>query len=200
MTKHPFSAALNFFLNHPAITGTVIYFYISSTGAIYTWALYKHFNINAFDVAEANDFLLIPFKEPHTIVQGIIVICSILAFHFFFRGIWEKYLSNTTKRIAQWYYRWGIPIILIVLLTFVSIVPSLVIAKNKAYNIIDNIAPTIKVHFKDVTEDGNTFKFLSNVALVGTTEKFIIIYFPDREQSLAVPIQNILYIDFNSQS
>ncbi len=57
-------ACVNFFREHPAIAASLLYFQVTTVGVIYSWALFRRFDINIFDYAEANDFLLAAFKDP----------------------------------------------------------------------------------------------------------------------------------------
>jgi hypothetical protein len=82
----------DYFLKHPAIGGSFIYIICSIVGVIYSWFLYNKFQINIFDYAETNDFLLIAFKEPfsYLLALGVFVISSILMaiiFYFFLKKL-----------------------------------------------------------------------------------------------------------------
>ena len=62
-----------FFAEHtPAAWGAFWYFLISSSGAIYSWALYQQFEINIFNFFSTSDFLLSAFRTPTTLIIGVI--------------------------------------------------------------------------------------------------------------------------------
>jgi hypothetical protein len=67
----------NFFREHPAIAGTLLYLQVTTVGVVYSWQLFRRFDINIFYYAEANDFLLAAFRDP--VVFGMSIFTVIVA-------------------------------------------------------------------------------------------------------------------------
>ena len=70
----------NFFRDHPAIAGSLLYLQVTTVGVVYSWSLFRQFRINIFDYAETNDFLLAAFKDP--IVFGMSITTLVLGIGF----------------------------------------------------------------------------------------------------------------------
>ena len=95
--KGPLTSKIyNSFLKRPAIGGSCIYIFVSSVGVIYSWVLFREFQINIFDFAETNDFLLIAFKEPLLFLVPLIIILSglIIPYIYKYSSGFSKYLFN----------------------------------------------------------------------------------------------------------
>jgi hypothetical protein len=95
--KETFTSKIyNKFLKRPAIGGSCIYIFVSSVGVIYSWVLFREFQINIFDFAETNDFLLIAFKEPHLFLVPLIIILLGLIIPFIckYSSGFSNYLSK----------------------------------------------------------------------------------------------------------
>ena len=66
---------------HPATAATAAYLYVSVLGSVYEWVYFRQFGVNIFDFAEANDFLLAAFRQPIALlllVGSLLVYGSIL--------------------------------------------------------------------------------------------------------------------------
>src|SRR5215210_5046418 len=60
------------FREHPAIVGSLLYIQVTTMGVAYSWTLFRRFDINVFDYAETNDFLLAAFKDLTVFVMNMI--------------------------------------------------------------------------------------------------------------------------------
>ena len=58
-------------LDHPLLSGASLYFTLSCIGSIYSWKLYRQFDIHIFDFFDTSDFLLSAFQNPEAVIIGI---------------------------------------------------------------------------------------------------------------------------------
>ena len=58
----------------------LIYIYVTAVGMMQSWLHFRSFDINVFDFAEINDFLLVAFREPESFlyIVGLILYLSLL--------------------------------------------------------------------------------------------------------------------------
>lgn len=177
---------------HPAIIGTLLYLQISSVGLIYDWSYYRHFGVNVFDFAEANDFLLAAFKEPFALsMSGLTVVLLLLTFVLYrtrFRRIWEQHAYLGLVFTA---------LFLIAGLAYTALPPYWYGRKNADAFLR---APTVKhlVYLKAEAGAGTTV--LTGVHLLGTTEKVAFLYVGSTRSVSAVPFVNIGRIEFPPES
>jgi hypothetical protein len=202
-----------YILEHPAVAGTVIYFGVSVIGVIYTWALYREFQINIFDFAETNDFLLAAFKEPFAFAMGIVsvlggVVCMLV----------YKYIELATDAYKRFIYRLfrlkpgklnmpskssnpiksaiRISCTTILLLVYLFI-PAYFYAKKNADDIINNEKSIVNVLYKERRDEALTpVAQRLKASLIGSTDKFLFFYVHSDKQSIVIPIANITSIKF----
>jgi hypothetical protein len=66
--------SLKYFLDHPAIAGSLIYIFFSTIGVLYSLTLYNQFSINILDYTETNDFLMAAFKDFDALLMTVVII------------------------------------------------------------------------------------------------------------------------------
>ncbi len=54
------------FARHPALVLTLAYAAVSITGLLFSWTLFREFNVNIFNYMEVGDFMLAALREPLT--------------------------------------------------------------------------------------------------------------------------------------
>src|SRR3712207_3186360 len=67
----------SFFRDHPAIALSLVYLQVTTVGVVYSWWLFWRFDINIFDYAETNDFLLAAFKDPIVFAMSVLSIVGL---------------------------------------------------------------------------------------------------------------------------
>jgi hypothetical protein len=50
----------NFFREHPAIAGTLLYLQVTTVGVVYSWQLFRRFDINISTTPKQTIFFLLP--------------------------------------------------------------------------------------------------------------------------------------------
>jgi hypothetical protein len=58
------------FLANPTAILSLMYLYVTAIGMLYSFLLYRNFEISIFDYSEIGDFLLAGFKNPIAFLSG----------------------------------------------------------------------------------------------------------------------------------
>ena len=58
----------------------LLYLYVTAIGMTYSWLHFDAFQINVFDFAEINDFLLAAFREPKSFLSIVMLIAIFLLY------------------------------------------------------------------------------------------------------------------------
>ena len=82
----------NLFREHPAIAGSLLYLQVTTVGVIYSWALFRPFDINIFEYAELNDFFLAAFRN-----LFLFVVTMVTLLRFVFSLLLVTLASELTK-------------------------------------------------------------------------------------------------------
>lgn len=182
------SRVIKFFGVHPGILGSLLYLQVSAVGIIYVWFLYQSFNINIFDFAETNDFLLAAFKQPFafgmSMLTILLIIIQIIVFYF-----------RKQKRMKP-----GVPWLILGSFIFILIgytaFPAYFYGKRDARSIIKDQESKVTVAYKIIGPTKKIDVREQNLSLIGTTDKFSFFYDHTKERSLVIPIANIVSIEF----
>lgn len=191
--------SLEYFANHPAIVVTIFYVLITIIGLIYSWSFYNRFDLNIFDYAELNDFLLAAFKNENTIILCIgFLIINMVDTYFFYYYKKEK----KPKGIVSLF---GMFIVTIVL--YIPLAP-FITSGVAADRIIKKEAFTLSVQYR--TGDKNNPIYTEDLFLLGTTDKFALFlkskdkevkkledfYEEGKLRPVVIPISNLVRIDY----
>ncbi len=188
---------IKYFLEHPAIAGSIIYIGFSVVGLFYSWVLYRNFQINIFDYAETNDFLMIAFKERVT----YFILGTLCILYLIYRYPIMKY--SVSKDVVKYFYEGrGKPYLIIAILLYLILVfSSFYYFANKNAGIFKQSGLKISkfnVSFEAVKHEvkqelvhvGKTLK----LSLIGSTEKFMFFYNHSDNQTIVIPVSKIISI------
>jgi hypothetical protein len=95
----PLAAIGTFFRENPAVAGSVLYLQITIIGIIYAWSLYRIYDINIFDFAETNDFLLAAFKDPYTFIMSVGALLAFVGLPMWFLHRREKQFYKVYRKV-----------------------------------------------------------------------------------------------------
>ena len=100
MTDNGNKGVYEFFWKHPAIAGSLVFLFMTAVGVLYSWKLYSLFELNIFNYAEPNDFLMAAFKEKKSAVFSVFTIVyvgvSFVLLKFFLKNLsWPTAVSLT---------------------------------------------------------------------------------------------------------
>lgn len=174
-----------------AILASVGYIYLTATGMLQSYLQLKAFNINVFDFAELNDFLLAAFREPLAIIAGMGMIVYVLIVG----GI--SYANLKKKGITPRYTAWSFQLMLwfaLIASPFISplVAHTSLYGKSWVKKVVEDKSRLVCISLR--TAKGNDERQLNDLTFIGSTEKFLFFYNHEENNTLTIPIQNIIVI------
>lgn len=176
---HPAPQLIEFIKAHPAIVATILYLQLTFIGAFFSWTLFNEFGVDVFDFIEANDLLLIGFKELSMFASlPITLLIVFLASRF------------TSKRRIRVY--WGCVIGAMLALTFMA---PYVSGKAAAHRIRSSKVSlvTLRLRGSESVPDGG-------ISLIGVTERFAFFYVHGQETTFIAPVASIASIQTRAKA
>jgi hypothetical protein len=169
----------------------------------YSWSLFRPFGINIFDFAETNDFLLVAFKEPFALMQGVFAALYVVVAFYFTKKFRHWRSKFPTKFLHSFFLVLEImakaPVwFLIPFIVMYMILPAQFAASKTAERIRTSSDFSVAVSFRSGPTGSVSKQLPSPLSLIGTTEKFAFFYAQTQERVFAVPISNIVSVEFLS--
>jgi hypothetical protein len=191
----------SFFREHPAVVGSLLYLQVTIIGVIYSWALYRRFDINIFDYAEANDFLLAAFKDP--LVLGM----SLFSLFYFPAAIWimnkiaaRYYLERFN--LSHLFWRRVIRTAVVLFYLLALFVLPFVFANIAAYSLQASKdlpfspAPHTSVQYR-ATAGSSEQTTETGLRVIGITQSFVFFYDRKDTRTLVIPTAQIVEMEHN---
>lgn len=193
--KDLFAAVFAFLREHPALLGSLVYVQITSIGIIYSWALYRSFDINIFDFAQANDFLLAGLEEPFAFVMSVITVILFGVEAWYFLSYRPRRESRPPSALLKALFPWMFVLVAVVY----TIVPAYLYAKWDASSIQQGKAVHVTVRYKIEGQSREKTSQKAEFSLIGTSEKFAFLYDETTRRTLAVSLSDVQLISFPSK-
>jgi hypothetical protein len=211
-SENPFPALLRtigrFFREHPAIAGSLLYLQVTTVGVVYSWNLFRHFDINIFDYAEANDFLLAAFKDPIVFMLSTFTIFLIFlptAMIYLWRMFNPATMSETPAEeksaevLTGWvrflYAGWVRSLYAVFILAFIvgyTLVPPLLISNGAADRLqSSSYEPLTTVQYR-ATSGSDEQTTEKGLRVIGTTQNFVFFYDKNENRTLIIPNAQIV--------
>ncbi len=190
-TQPLFIEIMHYFVDHPAIGGSFIYIVCSFIGSTYSFFLYRKFQINIFDYAEASDFLLIAFKEPYSSLLIFVTLCITFILITFIVGA-IKALRGHPQKSFEKFFSFFFQIMGVVFILYTPYYN----AKTRAKKIIRGES-TINVFYQVGKHGSTSIVKKRNSSLIGSTEKFMFIYDRSDNSTIAISKTQIISIKTN---
>ena len=153
----------------------LVYLYVTIVGMVQSWFHFNAFQINVFDFAEINDFLLAAFREPTSFI--FILLMVVYAIFITFLTIW---LSSRKVVIGEQAFRnirfFNYFVALCILFLAPVAGPTLKdwYKPNWKFDYVKNSSLKFEALFRMSNNSFSTDqKFVSDLTLIGTTEKYI---------------------------
>ncbi|HBC3537103.1 hypothetical protein P3656_15580 [Vibrio parahaemolyticus] len=193
---------LVFVRDHWALVASVGYLYLSAMGMSQAYFFFNSFGINIFEFSELNDFALAAFKEPKTLLYGLGMVAYVGLASFLAqvlikrrerRGVDNGSFNNIVKSQMKAMSFMVIPVAVMVPI----VLPSML---NDSYNevwksrYISNANNQVEVKLRVAAIHNVPNGDVDNLALLGTTDKFIFFYSKSDEKVVIVPIANVLFV------
>jgi len=168
---------------HWALAASLGYLYLTLLGMAQSGVLFAKYEINIFEFAELNDFLLAAFREPLSLLAGLGVLVYVgLAFSFIYRK-----RSRDLKSLSIFKSR-SMTINLVASVVAMPFIIQIAFADLFKGSYERDVA----IELRRGSLPGLTDISTTNFKLIGTSENFIFIYEDDSQRSYVVPVSNIV--------
>ena len=84
--------------DHSGLALTALYLLLIAIGMMYEWWLFRRFNIDILLYAQAQDFLLVPFREPLVVIIALLPFPLYMAYIGGARRLANRLARNSTKQ------------------------------------------------------------------------------------------------------
>jgi hypothetical protein len=188
-----------FFRNHPAILGSLMYVLVTAIGIIYSGILYQRFGINIFDFAEMNDLLLAAFKDAFAFAMCLVTLFLGLGYVLLVRR-WVFRRAHERSHITQrFHFKWMTRLLPFVVIIYVF-APAYYFAGREADSILAGQEDPVSVTYRANASSAEP-KTEKDVELIGTTDKVAFFYDADadRKPTLVIPHAQIVSIQFSKK-
>ena len=182
---------------HPTLVLTLVYLALTFVGMIHDLWFYFYFRINILDFSETSDFLLAAIRNPLVIILSMLPLAILVGFQRM-RDVASRksawYSSHRTKyantrwnsvAIRALVYGWFVVVYAILFTQFY--------AEREANRIKDGKGKRVSLLRNDgIASDEQPI-------LLGTTGKFIFLYFPSRKATEIVPVESTVALTVDSR-
>jgi hypothetical protein len=195
-------SAAEFFRNHPAMLGSVMYLVITSMGMVYAACLYRKFGTNILDFAELNDFLLAAFKDLVAFIMSIVTITLGIG-----ATVWLSFQAETLrqeKNIAAGrlglvarhaHLNWATGLIILSIFIY-TLVPPYLFGNSEATSIMEAQEAPVEVRYRTTTSGSAPLIPEKGVEFIGATDKAAFFYDAEAKRTLVIPHSKIVSIAF----
>jgi len=181
---------------HPGALLTGLYLAMTAIGITYDLLYFLRFGVNILDYAETGDFLVAALRSPLAIIYSVlpaIVIWLVALFRRWVRRVSPRYDAYAARYERKWRLGalyWDVVNTFLVVgyaFLFTAYYAGATAAAAKR--------PTARQVRVEVAASAGTEGATSEVAtMVGTTGKFLFLYFPGSDSTHVVPFENVLRV------
>lgn len=185
-----YPAVKSFARENPTMILTLCYILITAIGTGYSFFFYREFDINIIKFADLSDFLLAAILEPRSLLLfAFTVFMTSVAFWLdnLLRKRFKLYQNIIENRLKA---RYTDPIMLIIVVLFLTIVLMQDLAVKNAHAIKNESKDNYQVMFSD--NDSN--QPMINLELLGSTSRFVYFYDHKNQHSVVISPENLNYM------
>mgnify|MGYP005817728503 CR=1 FL=1 len=174
---------LSYLIEHWAIAASIGYLYLTIIGMVQAGVLFSKYEINIFEFAEINDFLLAAFREPVALLTGLGLLLYLgFAFTILYRRKGRNITSSklfASKAMLANIFLSGL---------FMPIAIQILFADYFSDSYNRKVSIELRRGTLPDIADISTTKF----KLIGTSENFVFLHSKDNDRSYIVPTSNIV--------
>ena len=171
---------------------TLGYLFLTGLGMLHRALVFLRFRINVFDYAEPSDFLLAALRDPVLIIACVAPI-PVVALYFRI-----SYALQRRSKKSNWWYggearramaqRYRRPVYLFTAALW-ALAASLHYARSVSQDLRDGKGR--RVHVDLIISPGVSASDTMPQLLLGTTQKYVFLYDPQKQVTSVVPVSNI---------
>lgn len=174
---------LDYLREHWALAASVGYLYLTTIGMIQSGMLFSKYEINIFEFAEINDFLLAAFREPISLLAGFGVLAYVgIAFAFLYRRKGASSSGNILFRSKT--MMWNLVLSALLMPILAQVLFSDIFKGSYERG--------VALELRRGALPGVTDLSKANFKLIGTSENFVFVHEQNLGQSFIVPTSNLV--------
>jgi len=174
---------------HPTLVLTASYLALTTVGLIYNFWLFRSFGINVVDYSETSDFLLSAVRTPLVIMLSVVPVFILLAGQYL-NKLWLKRFPSKKPGPGPW-WNTDDPKVWAVLGTVFVIIYAIYFTELYARRVARDIRNGKGKHVTVELMGAPGAVTADPTLLLGTTGKFVFLYYPQRNQTRIIPVENI---------
>src|SRR5688572_30810781 len=183
--------------NHPGLLLTASYLIITLIGLVYDARLYAEFRVNIAEYAETSDFLLAAARAPLLIVLSLLPIPLLLligAFDRWTRRRFPRYAALSRRsELAMGGEQRARFVSRVIFVAIYALLFTILYSERVAERIKRGNGRRVEVELVTGVSAPSELPIL-----LGTTTKFVFLYYPTVRRTHVVPAENIVRIVVNS--
>jgi hypothetical protein len=180
----------------------MLYLLLTAVGLTYAFAYYARFHVNVLDYAETSDFLLAALREPLAIALALLPalgIYLIVRVHRLAMRRWSGYRGfierREVKNERRYYRHFGgraqyYDVSNTALVLTYAVLFTLFYGMNSARRVKRGEGTRVRVALASGV-DAAVHGGGHDPMLVGTTARYVFLYFPDQDSTYVVPADNV---------
>lgn len=190
--------------DNPGLVLSTVYLALSVVGLFYQFLFFRRFQLNVLEFSDAADFLMVVVREPLTVAMASLG----LVFYW-------AYMRATLGIMAQVFRRWPrlrgsdeklaksrekarriAPSMQAAFIITYAALFTMLYSSWQAKRARDGGFPSVTVEFKVGAREGAA---PAEVTLLGTTARFVFLYFPETKRAAAVPLDAIATLSWDAR-
>ncbi|MBP6863912.1 MAG: hypothetical protein KBC32_01445 [Candidatus Didemnitutus sp.] len=190
--------------DNPGLVLSTLYLALSVVGLFYQFLFFRRFQLNVLEFSDATDFLMVVVREPLTVAMASLG----LAFYW-------AYMRATLGIMAQVFRRWPrlrgsdeklaksrekarriAPSMQAAFIITYAALFTMLYSSWQAKRARSGGFPSVTVEFKVGAREGAT---PAEVTLLGTTARFVFLYYPETKRAAAVPLDAIATLSWDAR-
>lgn len=193
----PPSRLASLWANHPGLVITASYLVITAIGLVYDARLYAEFRINIAEYAETSDFLLAAARAPLIILLSLLPLPLLLVLTWFDRWSRRRFpryatFSRRSEQLVGGERRAKLMSRAFFIATY-AVLFTMLYAERVADGIKRGSGRRVEAELVNGTSGP-----AERPILLGTTAKFVFLYYPTARRTHVVPVENIVRLVVNS--
>lgn len=194
--------------DNPGLSLTLVYLFASVIGVVFHYMFMKRFGFNVLEFSEAGDFLMVAIREPLTVALALMGVPFYLVYGWGAMRLsrWARERSarirstpekrrQTMARMRRWQPLLQAGFIGIYAILFVMLFSQWRVSRIKAGDF-----RKVTVHYKTDSPPATGSLVAENLALIGTTSRFVFLYDPATKRSDVVPLDAIAHLTWDARS
>jgi hypothetical protein len=190
---------------NPGLLLTVAYVGASLIGIIFNFLYFRRFGFNVLEFSEASDFLMVVVREPVTVALALFGIPVYLAYMMsaaaltaWIKRKWPRMIGTPEKREKnrRMYQRMA-PALQFMYIGVYAVLFVMLYSKYQANRVKLAGAGNVVVEYR--TDAPSVRPAPVKAALIGTTTRFVFLYFHDGREAEVVPVDAIARLTWDAR-